>query len=299
MQDFTKATPVDIAKFRREMTFKYPTFSPPLSVTSLVPNEKLAEGVSPLPSRPKYYSTEIRVPSPTYKRPEPPPKAPSPPPSGPSTGPNAQKPKKQQYQTDPNRPFVFPYTRGAGPPGSLVPFAISEADKLYQAHAYVSLELYQLWQMREEYLREERGLGAGGLIGFDRFSLDEDEDEAAEEALRRDMQYSGEAERALARGDKEGAKTARNKRLAAKHLHRVEMLYVSAARTLMSFPSDSAASIPACQNRCRYGSAQDGQYDTPDNAPSAPCQRPITTTYSSYEAPTSTRSHFARRGGSM
>lgn len=40
----------------------------------------------------------------------------------------------------------------------LVPFAIEEADKLYNKHMYVSLPLWQMWKMREECMTAESGL---------------------------------------------------------------------------------------------------------------------------------------------
>jgi len=234
LADYTKASPVDIATFRRDTSTKYPTFAPPSSVSVSVSNEKLAESVKPIPARPDYHSTEI--PSPvlpaipraqlpsqqTNSLPLPGTPAPSPPQSP------LQKPKKQQFQTDPSRPFVFPYSRtAAGAPASLVPFAIAEADKLYQRHAYVSLGLYQLWEAREDCMREERGLGRSGLIGFQNSSAEEEEDEAAEEALRRDWRYEELEMECLAQGDKDGAKVAREERAASRRLHRVEIIYVS------------------------------------------------------------------------
>jgi hypothetical protein len=140
----------------------------------------------------------------------------------------APKTKKQQYQTDPNKPFLFPYTRSSDP-SSLVPFAIQEADKLYQKHQYVSLGLFQLWQEREECLREERGLGMSGLIGFDKLSMDDDEgdDEAAMEAMLRESKYEEEEMICQEKGDKEGAKAARQKLASSKRLHRVDVIYVS------------------------------------------------------------------------
>ena len=80
-------------------------------------------------------------------RPMPATPAPSPPPS--------PKPKKQQFQTDQTRPFLFPFSRRGG---SLVPFAIDEADKLYHKHMYVSLSLWQMWRTREECMTRESGL---------------------------------------------------------------------------------------------------------------------------------------------
>jgi hypothetical protein len=150
--------------------------------------------------------------------------APTPPPSP------LQKTKKQQYQTDPNKPFLFPYTRGSDLTTSLVPFAIQEADKLYNKHSYISLGLYQLWQEREECLREERGLGMSGLIGFDRLQLDDDDeemDEADMEAMLRESKYEEEEMMCREAGDKEGAKNARQKLASSKRLHRVDTIYVS------------------------------------------------------------------------
>ncbi|EIW70890.1 hypothetical protein TREMEDRAFT_68268 [Tremella mesenterica DSM 1558] len=230
IKHFTKATPIDISSFRQDTSIKYPTFSPSPSFSIPVSNERLAEGIKPLPSRPNYYSTEIPAPSkpPPESVAQPPPQptqpmpgtpAPSPPPS-----PIPMKPKKQQFQTDPNKPFVFPFSRlSLNGPGSLVPYAIDEADKLYHKHAYVSLGLYQMWTEREEYIREERGLGQKGLLGLS--FEDEEEDEEAEEAMRREWKYEEEEEEAKERGDKEGMRIAKEKKLASKRLHRVEVLY--------------------------------------------------------------------------
>lgn len=139
-----------------------------------------------------------------------------------------QRPKKLQFQTDPTRPFVFPYSQtSTGPPNSLVPYAIAEADKLYNSHLFVSLGLYQLWKAREECLREERGLGVSGLIGFSNLNIDDEEDEAAEQAMRRDWKYEEEEEKAREKGDTAGVKLAQDKRAASRRLYRVEVIYVS------------------------------------------------------------------------
>lgn len=157
----------------------------------------------------------------------------------PQASPPPAKQKKQQYQTDPNKPFIFPYSRSsaasAGPSGgtdaqgptSLVPFAIAEADKLYQRHMYVSLGTYQMWEAREELMREERGLGRAGLIGLDPVP-GADEEEAEMAALSRQWKYEEEEQQCFAKGDKEGAAKAKDKLLAAKRLHRVDIVYVSA-----------------------------------------------------------------------
>jgi hypothetical protein len=224
--DFVKASPMDIANWRRDTATKYPTFAPPASVTDDVPivSEQLAESMKPLPVRPNYHSTEIPANSsaPFGSNMQPGTPAPTPPQTP------LQKPKKLQFQTDPSRPFVFPYSQTTqGPPASLVPYAIDEADKLYHQHAYVSLGLYQLWQAREDCLREERGLGKSGLIGFLNLSLDDDEDEAAELAMRRQWEYEEEEMRAEAKGDAEGVKLAREKLNATRRLYRVEVIYRS------------------------------------------------------------------------
>jgi len=237
LPDFTKASPLDISSFHRDTTVKYPTFEPEPTASIPISPEKLSDGIKPLPQRTNYHSTEIPPAPPSstlrdpfsstaapHHAPLPGTPAPTPPPSP------APKTKKQQYQTDPTKPFVFPYTRNSAIGAtSLVPFAIQEADRLYAKHSYVSLGLFQLWQEREECLREERGLGMSGLIGFDRLALDDDEDgdEAALEAMLRESRYEEEEMMATEAGDKQGAKAARQKLASSKRLHRVDIIYVS------------------------------------------------------------------------
>jgi hypothetical protein len=226
---------MDITNFHRDTSVKYPTFFPNPAPDSIAPPERLAEGIKPIPARPNYHSTEIPTVSKTSVHHPPPtnpsqqlpqPATPAPTPPGSPAPPPKQ--KKQQYQTDPNKPFIFPYSRSAnGPPGSLVPFAIDEAERLYHKHTYISLGLYQLWQEREECIREERGLGATGLIGFSKLSMEDDEDEAAIEAMKLEWRFDEEEMNCEAQGDKAGAKLAKEKKIAARRLHRVELIYVS------------------------------------------------------------------------
>jgi hypothetical protein len=186
--------------------------------------------------------------------------APTPPPSP------LPKTKKQQYQTDPSKPFVFPYTRGsATDTTSLVPFAIQEADRLYAKHSYVSLGLYQLWQEREECLREERGLGMSGLIGFDRLSMDDDEDadEAAIEAMLRESKYEEEEMMCNESGDKEGAKAARYKLASSKRLHRVDVIYVGLFSSKATLAMLMIRNIP-CQS-CRVALLFSSNYYWPQS----------------------------------
>ncbi|KAF8270983.1 N1221-domain-containing protein [Lactarius quietus] len=180
-----KSSPVDMEAFHGEVTVKYPTFSPPnpgptlpvassleqpSPVATLPSVSKLAEAYNPIPVRHHYHHDEhdsqpapltlshslqgsSQLQSGYRPMPQPATPAPSPPPTAP-------KPKKQQYQTDPTRPFLFPFSRTRGRDGDmmLVPFAIKEAEKLYGKHMYVSLALWQMWRTREEYIHSESGL---------------------------------------------------------------------------------------------------------------------------------------------
>ena len=77
-------------------------------------------------------------------------------------------------------------------------------------------------------MREERGLGKRGLIGFDDLSMDDDEgDEADMETMRLEWRFEEEEMECKSRGDKEGAKKARERLMAAKRLRRVDLIYVS------------------------------------------------------------------------
>jgi hypothetical protein len=179
-----KSSPFDIEQFRNETSIKYPTFTPsPQPPPSLVDTpvskvskpaqltSRLAKAYSPIPVRHHYHHEEIEPAQgghpqgqltqfPTQHqnqssfRPhtvQPATPAPSPPPS--------PKPKKQQYQTDQNRPFLFPFSKNQfGRNNRLIPFAIDEAEGLYNKHLYVSLSLAQMWKTREDCMTAESGL---------------------------------------------------------------------------------------------------------------------------------------------
>ncbi|OSD04155.1 N1221-domain-containing protein [Trametes coccinea BRFM310] len=169
-----KSSPLDLEAFRQEISVKYPTFNPPpvtVPASTPVTTAKLAQAYSPIPVR-HHYEHDVgesqhqdhshnAMPQPfSFNQggssfrpiPQPATPAPSPPPS--------PKPKKQQFQTDQNRPFLFPFSRTTvGYNDSrLVPFAIDEADRLYSKHMYVSLSLWQMWKTREECMTVESGL---------------------------------------------------------------------------------------------------------------------------------------------
>ena len=181
--DKIKASPLDIEAFRQETSVKYPTFTPPQQpvpfqtskpdvplLTTKQPffTSRLAQAYSPIPIRHHYHhddsdSARSGLPSGPHShfaqhqsnayRPNPQPAtpAPSPPPS--------PKAKKQQYQTDQTRPFLFPFSRTRlGRNAKLVPFAIDEADRLYNKHMYISLSLAQMWHTREDCMTAESGL---------------------------------------------------------------------------------------------------------------------------------------------
>ncbi|KAH8830238.1 hypothetical protein DL96DRAFT_1592116 [Flagelloscypha sp. PMI_526] len=175
-----KATPLDLESFRHESGIKYPTFSPPsqilprpeepdLSKTfSRLTTSKLSQAYTPIPVRHHYHHDDIDSnpsglppnsnnfggPNSQFRpgMPQPATPAPSPPPS--------PKPKKQQYQTDQTRPFLFPFSRSRFGDGKLIPFAIDEADRLYNKHMYISTALTQMWKTREDCMTAESGLNA-------------------------------------------------------------------------------------------------------------------------------------------
>ncbi|KAF9057415.1 hypothetical protein BJ165DRAFT_1334998 [Panaeolus papilionaceus] len=180
-----KSSPIDIDVFHNETSVKYPTYSPSpqpppsLEATPLakaIPTSlttRLAKAYSPIPVRHHYHHDDhdlnngSGLPSQfnshfggnngngSFRQQQPPTPAPSPPPPSP-------KPKKQQYQTDQSRPFLFPFSKssqlGPGMDNKLVPFAIDEADRLYNKHMYVSLALVQMWRTREDCMTAESGL---------------------------------------------------------------------------------------------------------------------------------------------
>jgi hypothetical protein len=182
LADKIKSSPFDIDTFRTETSVKYPTFAAPpeppqsllnapiaKSVNPALLTSRLAKAYSPIPVRHHYHHEDNNeasqggypqgIPSQFQQQnqsgfrhnPQPATPAPSPPPS--------PKPKKQQYQTDQNRPFLFPFSRNQfGKNARLVPFAIDEADRLYNRHMYVSLALAQMWRTREDCMTAESGL---------------------------------------------------------------------------------------------------------------------------------------------
>jgi len=132
----------------------------------------------------------------------------------------------------------------------MVPYAIDEADKLYKQHAHVSLGLYQLWKEREEFLKEEIGLGSTGILGLGvpnargakadgaegeegvGNGLEEEQeqgggDEILREYREKDKEFRKKEEEATREGNLKEVRGIREKRESLKKLERVEMIYVS------------------------------------------------------------------------
>ncbi|KAF7313579.1 hypothetical protein HMN09_00514200 [Mycena chlorophos] len=201
-EPYVKSTPIDIETFRQETAVKYPTFTPPQPTTAPAPFEivapkpvpvttsRLAQAYSPIPVRHHYHHDESNSnippggPHPFHSQqpggrqglPQPATPAPTPPPPSP-------KPKKQQYQTDQTRPFLFPFSRNQfDRDARLVPFAVDEADRLYNRHMYVSVALWQMWRTREDCMKAESGLdhipGSEGPAESSTFTASKDPDVA-------------------------------------------------------------------------------------------------------------------------
>lgn len=254
-----KSTPMDVDVFHKEAFVKYPTFSPrnepPLVPNTPITTSRLAEAYSPIPVRHHYHHGEVDahgsvlpgapglafhpsqgagsafrpgVPQPATPAPSPPPAPPSP------------KPTKKQYQTDQNRPFLFPFSKGTTRmygtrdkrDGQMVPFAIDEAEKLYARHMYVSLSLWQMWRTREECMTHESGLkfmpGSEGVL--DDPTPDTQDEESAEplpDVALLDRRIT-EAEAALAKAQSPAEKRkAKELKEDLMRLKRVEQIYSS------------------------------------------------------------------------
>ncbi|KAK9458331.1 hypothetical protein V1511DRAFT_492357 [Dipodascopsis uninucleata] len=139
-KDVISASPLDYQAFRQGISSRYPAYRPPVSS---VPKEfelmlsassskvDLTDYVAdPLPGS----SVHIATP------------APSPPPSPPPLG----KSKKSSFQTDKTVPFLYPQNLE-------IPASIKEAEEIFAQKMRTSLGILQLWEEREEFMKEERG----------------------------------------------------------------------------------------------------------------------------------------------
>jgi hypothetical protein len=177
------ASPLDYHIFRQEITSKYPAYNPPPPLLPLEPNNSTV--LPPLPSHPSRSESQdglypgsnmtngagksifhqpVHISTP----------APSPPPS--PAGPGGKGGKKQNYQTNQNFPFLYPPLDsdssdiggkgnakaqdglvGKRWSGSDIPASIVEAGQLFASRMRMSRSLRQLWEVREEYIKFERG----------------------------------------------------------------------------------------------------------------------------------------------
>ncbi|KAL8895948.1 MAG: hypothetical protein Q9207_007942, partial [Kuettlingeria erythrocarpa] len=183
-EGFITASPLDYHVFRQEITSKYPAYNPPLP---LIPIELANNTIlPPLPNHPSRRTSQENLattsgptangtPGSIFNQPvhiaTP---APSPPPS--PAGPGGKGGKKQNYQTNQNFPFLYPpldetsnVIGGKGNnglhdqligkrwEGGDVPASILEAGQLFASRMRMSRSLRQLWDVRERYIRHERG----------------------------------------------------------------------------------------------------------------------------------------------
>ena len=181
---FITTSPLDYHLFRQEITSKYPAYCPP---PPLVPIEEENNSIlPPLPNHPirqasqenlqmatgatangagkSIFDQPVHIATP----------APSPPPS--PAGPGGKGGKKQNYQTNQNFPFLYPplddtsnTVGGKGNAelqdqlvgkrweGSDIPASILEAGQLFASRMRISRSIRQLWDVREKFMKYERG----------------------------------------------------------------------------------------------------------------------------------------------
>lgn len=181
---FITTSPLDYHLFRQEITSKYPAYCPP---QPLVPIEEANNSIlPPLPNHPSRQASQenlqmavgatvngagrsifhqpVHIATP----------APSPPPS--PAGPGGKGGKKQNYQTNQNFPFLYPplddtsnTVGGKGNAelqdqlvgkrweGSDIPASILEAGQLFASRMRMSRSIRQLWDVREKFIKYERG----------------------------------------------------------------------------------------------------------------------------------------------
>ena len=211
---FITTSPLDYHLFRQEITSKYPAYCPP---PPLVPIEEENNSIlPPLPNHPSRQASQENLPmaagapangagrsifhQPVHIATP----APSPPPS--PAGPGGKGGKKQNYQTNQNFPFLYPplddtsnTVGGKGNAdlqdqlvgkrweGSDIPASILEAGQLFASRMRMSRSIRQLWDVREKFIRYERGWNRS-KDDYDSLhedsELDSDDDAAEVEAER-------------------------------------------------------------------------------------------------------------------
>ena len=213
---FLTASPLDYHIFRQEITSKYPAYNPPpplvpleLNNSSILPplhnhpsrttsHESLATaaGMHTNGVGKSIFHQPVHISTP----------APSPPPS--PAGPGGKGGKKQNYQTNQNFPFLYPplddtsnVVGGKGNAGLQdrlvgkkwegcdIPASILEAGQLFASRMRMSRSLRQLWEVREEFIKFERGWEdeekKGPTLEEQVAELDLEDDQDIEDASKR------------------------------------------------------------------------------------------------------------------
>ncbi|EMC96168.1 hypothetical protein BAUCODRAFT_60272, partial [Baudoinia panamericana UAMH 10762] len=178
-QPIITASPLDYHLFRQEISSKYPAYQPPAPLFPLEPENNSilpplkhrqppshadATSTSAFSTAPSIMHQPVHIATP----------APSPPPSPGGPG---KAGKKQNYQTNQMFPFLYPPVDGElGGKGStrlqdeivgrrwegggeegVVPASIKEAAELFAGRMRATRAMRQLWEVRMEYMRAERG----------------------------------------------------------------------------------------------------------------------------------------------
>lgn len=179
------ASPLDYHLFRQEVSSKYPAYNPPpplvpveIGHNSILPpfptisgryssTSTLFSGVGPAATTPgSIINQSVHIATP----------APSPPPPPAPVGPGGKVGKKQNYQTSPHFPFMYPPLdrtsndiggKGSGGlqdnlvgkqwDGGDVPASIVEAGLIFSSRMKLTRSTRQLWDARERFMRYERG----------------------------------------------------------------------------------------------------------------------------------------------
>lgn len=209
-EGFITASPLDYHLFRQEITSKYPAYSPPQPLVPIEPENNSI--LPPLPNhasrRTSQENLRLRTgpdvtlnPGSIFNQPvhiaTP---APSPPPS--PAGQGGKGGKKQNYQTNQNFPFLYPplddtsnTVGGKGSAelqdklvgkrweGSDVPTSIQEAGELFASRMRMSRPIRQLWDVREEFIKHERGWN--GAVDDEKVSHSSSDNEEATESIPR------------------------------------------------------------------------------------------------------------------
>ena len=201
-------SPLEYHLFRQEIISKYPTYNPPPPLLPLEPeNNSVLPPLASHPSRQISHDdlstagTTANVGTSIINQPvhiaTP---APSPPPS--PAGPGGKGAKKQNYQTNQNFPFLYPPLDEQGSfngesvklheqlvnkrwQDGNVPASIHEAGQLFASRMRMSRSLRQLWDVRERYIKEERGWGGAAADLED----ERDDDDTREDKIGDDDDY--------------------------------------------------------------------------------------------------------------